>query len=233
VAKWEMWKNRLEWMQLGKFVADCFIALGSWKGLKAVLTRFMAGEWAAVLSLLGAGLILLGIIYYQTRVPRKQKQQSQALATSQIKTFDVNTYFATAYASTLQSEMEQRIRDIATENRPPNREEFYVKLIANGVISFFYESTWAYVYRSQLLLLQELNKGLVLPLATAKGFYDQAAKNDPQVYEGYTFASWLEFLKSRALLGEHPNGTVEITVRGKDFLKCLTHWGRYPDQRKF
>ena len=38
-------------------------------------------------------------------------------------------------------------------------------------------------------------------------------------------------MTSQVLLVVHPSNMVEITLRGKDFLKYLLHYGREPDQR--
>jgi hypothetical protein len=64
-------------------------------------------------------------------------------------------------------------------------------------------------------------------------FYDQVAQRFPERYANYSFESWVDFLKSNILIVVHPSQMIDITVRGRDFLKYLTHWGRYHDQRTF
>jgi len=78
----------------------------------------------------------------------------------------------------------------------------------------------------------EINRRL-LPIAEVKAFYDKAALETPVVYANYSFEQWMEFMKSQVLIIWHPSGMVEITIRGRDFLKYLTHAAHYPDDRKF
>jgi hypothetical protein len=82
------------------------------------------------------------------------------------------------------------------------------------------------------LALMEINRR-IMPIAEVKAFYDKAAAEYPNRYTNYSFEQWMEFLKSNTLLIWHPTGMVEITVQGRDFLRYLAHWGRYPDDRKF
>jgi hypothetical protein len=78
----------------------------------------------------------------------------------------------------------------------------------------------------------ELNrKNGLLPLEEIKSFYNQAAASRPDFYVRYTFDQWLSYMKAQLLLLVHPSNMVEITLRGKDFLKYLLHNGREPDQR--
>jgi hypothetical protein len=146
--------------------------------------------------------------------------------------FNATGYFATAYSSTLRQDIENNARTAAHLNSPNDHEAFYLKLISTGLPTFMYEITWAYIFRSQILALMEINRRLV-PIAEVKAFYDKAAAESPERYATYSFEQWMEFMKSQVLIIWHPSGMVEITVRGRDFLKFLTHHGRYPDDRKF
>jgi hypothetical protein len=65
-----------------------------------------------------------------------------------------------------------------------------------------------------------------MTLASAQKYYDDAVAQYPEVYKTYTFPQWIGYMKGQQLLIEHPSKMLEITVRGKDFLKYLTHWGR-------
>jgi len=82
-------------------------------------------------------------------------------------------------------------------------------------------------------MLMELNRrNGIMPVSDARPFYEQGVKDFPDMYLNYTFDQWLEFLKQNDLLIRHPSDILEITIRGKDFLKYLTHWGCYPDARR-
>jgi hypothetical protein len=146
--------------------------------------------------------------------------------------FDATNFFRQAYYSPLQAEVETNIRAAAAENQPNDREGFFVKFIGVGLISYTYDMIWTSIYRSQLLMLLELNrKQGLLPLAEVKTYYAKAALEYPTFYGNYSFDEWMAFMKSNGLVLRHPSDMVEITLRGKDFLRYLVHWGRYQDQR--
>ncbi len=93
------------------------------------------------------------------------------------------------------------------------------------------------MFKSQLLALLQVNRrDGVLSMPDVKRFYDDAAKAYAKEYAKYktTFEQWLNYLTSNGLVLHHPspNERIEITVRGKDFLKYLTHWGRGPDTKR-
>ncbi len=186
---------------------------------------------------------VLSIVIFITLNRRLRKSQQEApnssstqVATNALantpKKFDAPAFFSRSYISQMQAETEQNMRTAAMENQPDNREGFYVKLLAVGLTAYLFDIAWAYIYGSQILLLMELNRQ-VLSIAQVKVYYDNAAKADPAIYANYSFDAWMNFMKSHILLIHHQSGMVEITVRGKDFLKYLTHWGRYPNERKF
>jgi hypothetical protein len=75
-------------------------------------------------------------------------------------------------------------------------------------------------------------RGGKISVPDARKYYDEAVPLYPTIYPKYTFDQWLEFLKKEQLVIYDTNGLLEITVRAKDFLKYLTHWGGYPDTRR-
>jgi hypothetical protein len=136
-------------------------------------------------------------------------------------------FFRLAYYSPLQAEVEKNIRNAADLNQPNDREGFYVKFIGVGLIAYLYDTIWFSIYRSQLLMLLDVNKNQgVLPLAVARAYYDKAALDYPDAYANYSFDQWLDYMKTNVLLIRHPSDMLEITAKGKDFLKYLLHWGR-------
>jgi hypothetical protein len=231
-------KNALEWLRLAIFVGDLLIAMASWKAVKKLLTYVphVSEDWASIIAWLAAALILFALVWWQQRSKSEQKQGIQkatnALTTTSPGNFDTAEFFKNAYSSQFKEETENNIRAAAVQNQPSDREGFYVKLIAIGLNSYMYDMAWAYIYKSQILLLMELNRK-IMPVAEVKAYYDKAASDHPILYARYSFDQWMAFMKSHILLIQHPSGMVEITVRGKDFLKYLTHWGRYPDDRNF
>ena len=48
-----------------------------------------------------------------------------------------------------------------------------------------------------------------------------------------TLDLWLGYLITTQLMIRYPSDMIEITERGKGFLKYLLHWGRDADQRNF
>lgn len=230
-------KTTLEWMRLAKFVADIAIAIASWKAVRKLLTYVpqISEDWASVLALFAAALILFALIWCQQRASQAGQKQGIQSATNALTTskanFDATEFLKRAYNSQLREEVESNVRIAATQTQPNDREGFYVKLIAVGTLNYIYDLIWAYIYRSQILLLLELNRRM-LSIAEVKAYYDKAASDNPTAYEKYSFDQWLSFLKSQILLIHHPSDMLEITVRGKDFLKYLVHWGRYADDKK-
>lgn len=65
-----------------------------------------------------------------------------------------------------------------------------------------------------------------MPVYKAQAIYAEAVKAFPEELKQYTFDIWLSYLVKNELLLRHPSEMLEITTKGKDFLKYLTHWGR-------
>jgi hypothetical protein len=101
------------------------------------------------------------------------------------------------------------------------------------VVASLHEYTWLTSFKSQLVMLLDMNgKGGYMTLAAAKGYYDKAAVEYPEIYSNYSFDQWIAYVKGQQLVLRHPSDMLEITVKGKDFLKYCTHWGHYPDARQ-
>jgi hypothetical protein len=235
---WERAKDLLEWAQIAKFLLDIAVMIFSVKTATKLASYVpnVSPEWASIIGWLVAVVVLYFLIRLQHKVGGGGQRQAIQSAT---KTFpaspgnlDAGPFFQQAYTSSFQGEVENNVRASAQQNQPDNPEEFYVKLIAVGLTSFTYELIWAYIYRSQLLLLNELNSRSV-PLAKAKTYYDKAATEHPDIYASYSFEQWRQFMKLYLLLIEHANGVMDITHRGRDFLKFLVHHGLHIDDRRF
>jgi hypothetical protein len=148
--------------------------------------------------------------------------------------FDAGKYFNSAYQSGWTAEVEKRIRVAAAQNRQTrSQEDFYAKFIGVGLVAYMHDITWAYIWRSQFLMLAELNRSNgYLSVNLAKSFYDKAVIDYPSYYTNYLFDQWLGFIQSQGLLIRHPSEMLEITVRGRDFLSYSAHTSRTADQRK-
>jgi len=140
--------------------------------------------------------------------------------------FNAHEWFRAAYYSPLTAEIENNIKIAANNNQPTDREGFYARLIGVGMIAYFHDMTWAYIFKSQLVMLAELNRWVMISASDAKAFYDKAVMEYPKIYANYSFDQWLNFMKAEQLLIQHPSNMLEITHRGKDLLKYLAHWGR-------
>lgn len=146
--------------------------------------------------------------------------------------FDAEQFFHVAYCGQLQVETEGNVRAMIQSRPVDGREAFTIRFIATGLLNALYDNIWLRVYRSQLLVLAELNSK-VLRLEEIRVYYDDAARKFPQVYANYSFDQWLAFLRANVLLLEYPGQVFEITVRGKDFLKYIVHCGYKVDARTY
>jgi hypothetical protein len=145
---------------------------------------------------------------------------------------DVDRFFRENYHSPLQMEVEGNVRKMIDSRPQAERDDFVVRFIANGIVSYLYDTTWWTIYRSQILALQALNK-TVLRQEEIKKYYNAAAAQSPSVYANYSFEQWMAYMKGQTLILEQPGNTVGITVRGRDFLKYMVHHSRSADDRKY
>ena len=149
--------------------------------------------------------------------------------------FDALKQFKTSYQSWWTQDVEKRVKIAAAQNKSVMpAEDFYARLIGIGLVGFLHDLTWAYVWKSQILLLLELNKrGGSMPTAEAKSFYDSAAKEFPSNYARYFFEQWIGFMQAHQLVIPHQNGMLALTMRGKDFIAYSAYKSYTPDQRKY
>lgn len=242
-SRWRWLKNTiatLKWMELAKFIFDIVVAISSWKFMRKVLSYVpqISSDWASVLAwFTAAGVLLLLIKWQEKKTQSSQSLQnastSLVIAPAPTGKFDAKDFFRLAYYSPLQADAEVNFKAAAIENQPNDTAGFYLKILGVGVVAYAYDMIWWIIFRSQLLALLELNrKNGLLPLAEMKKFYDAAASAYPEEYKEASFDAWLNYLQSNLLLLRHPSDMIEITVKGKDFLKYLLHCGREPSQRR-
>lgn len=77
------------------------------------------------------------------------------------------------------------------------------------------------IYGAQLdLLLSMLGSNAALPIGDVKSRFDQRKATLPEFYKNVEFKEWLDFLLNCRLI-EATNEKVDLTQRGKDYLKFL------------
>jgi hypothetical protein len=229
-----------EWLEHGKAVVEVLAALGAGTVVKAMLNEYsrIPSVWITPIWLLSSAVIL-GVLmrYFKPRRELAQSVAQTGLSVPMVQpppvNFNAADYFRLSYKSEMTSEVEKNIKIIANQNQPNDREGFLAYFIGVGLVAYLHDLTWAYIFRSQILMLTAMtrNNGW-LRLSEAKSYYDNAAMQSPDTYRNYSYDQWLQFLMSQQLIIRHPSEMLEITIRGKDFLKYLTHWGRLADDRK-
>jgi len=239
MANLKTWKERLDWLGYGKLLVDIAIAIGGFKAVKNTLglIHHVPMVWISPIAWLVAALILWGMIRYVKWGPKTYTSIQTGLSNVQpllgtrehtlAPDFDINEFFRVAYFSPLSQEVAKNVRYLAHKESPEDPESFYLKLIGTGLVQATNEDIWLRIFRSQLEALLEVNRNNgIVPLSKVRAFYDSAAETYPQEYASESFDRWMSFLIMNTLLLRHPSDMVEITVKGKDFLKYLTHWGR-------
>ena len=239
MPKFKTLKEFLDWVAHGKLLVDIVLAIAGMKGIKALIATFthIPPAWASFIEWGGAAVILLALLRFTGEWRRLEKPSPQNLNSNAMMrslpsnpgTFDSVEFFRTAYYSTLQDTGANSIKTEAERVRPHDKESFYLDVIAVGSIQIIYDQIWWVLYRSQLRALLELNRNNgLLPLSSFRKHYDEAAAEFSEVYTkaNKTFDEWMQYMTDAILLKIHPSEMVEITVKGKDFLKYLLHWGR-------
>jgi hypothetical protein len=102
----------------------------------------------------------------------------------------------------------------------PQRVEHLLTLSSALLIGGMLERTYNFIFGSQIALLERLNSG-PLSIDDLKGFYDRAKAAFPEIYKSYEFQHWYNFLESFVLISRLPSGQIEITKRGRGFLRYL------------
>lgn len=129
--------------------------------------------------------------------------------------------------SQLLNELEDVIKaEIKNWNLDDNKSlDILVKHYAALQIAYHFETTYRKIFGSQLNLLEFLNaQSLGQAPEVLKSFYMAAYAQNPDIYSGISFDSWLGFLKDAVLIVES-GGLLHITIRGREFLTHLTKTG--------
>jgi len=82
------------------------------------------------------------------------------------------------------------------------------------------------IYRSQIAVLQLLNTlgGTGVDIEALRPFYAQGAANNPDLYRGYAFEGWLDFMRTTLIVVVTGN-QVAISMEGREFLKYMVNQG--------
>jgi hypothetical protein len=139
--------------------------------------------------------------------------------------------FYQTYDNVLLKETEANIQLLASRHPPNERERFFVRFIAMGVLNFVFDTIWWTIYGSQIKALQKMNAA-PLTREELRAYYITAAEAYPEAYVNYDFDKWVGYMRSQVLILEE-NDQVAITKRGREFLKYLVHFARPLDSKKF
>ncbi|MGC2695896.1 MAG: hypothetical protein WA738_08900 [Candidatus Angelobacter sp.] len=147
--------------------------------------------------------------------------------------FKFADYFRTSHMSQLTEQTATDIKILVKQQYPNDVEDVLAKFIGIGFWAYAHETTWPYIFRSQILALTELNaRGGIMPLVGIKAHFDKAAADNPDTYAHYTFDQWMNFMLTHGLFLTRPGDVIEITLRGRDFLTFVAHWGWSSDAKR-
>jgi hypothetical protein len=243
MAKREKLKEALEWLHHAYWIRELILSFGFWGIVVTwaqVHLRIAPGyKWLIIVFLVGVSMYVFAWFSKrkQPAITENQNVAASLLPNSSDRTLspgvDIKEFFRTAYRTPLEEDVRKNFRTLAAQEEPKDRERFYLNFIGVGLVQAIYDSLWWPMYQSQLMALLEINRnGGIVPIDKIKALYDKAAQKYPKEYAKDTFERWLSYLAKNGLVLNHPSGMVEITIRGKDFLKYLTHWGRELDAKR-
>lgn len=223
-------REQLEWVHHGRLLFEILLSLGLGQALRVWLKTMWNSQWITPIWLLAtAGMLLLMMWVWDHKKKVVQQAVSTQIAVANAgaptSPIDIDAFFRTTYNSPHQVEAEQNVRAMIASRPAADRDEFTVKFIARGITEVTYDKIWMTIFNSQFLALHALNQRIVMRSEEIKAFYDAAAIAAPHLYATYPFESWIGYLKSQSLVIEHPGNTIEMTFRGRDFLKYLVHYG--------
>ncbi|HEX4029331.1 MAG TPA: hypothetical protein VHX20_03160 [Terracidiphilus sp.] len=234
-------EETLEWLHhaywIREFLVSSGVAVAVMKWIVSHVAALSQYGWAIWLII--AGLLMYLFTILRAIWPAKKRiapnpQSAAALVINPTETplpsnIDIKEFFRLAYRTASEAEVRKNFYLLAHQEQPNDPEKFYLEFIGIGFIAFSYDNIWWPMYASQLPALLEVNRnGGFLTLAKVREFFDQAAREFQEEYksEKITFDAWFPYLTRNQLVIHHPSDMVEITVKGKDYLKYLTHLGR-------
>lgn len=212
------------------------------------VVRLLATSWPAAAAL---ALIVLGLIFMllfrspiAATIPKIRKvgrtgvelapTPSQEAEKSPLHVAETDPRSAAeelrkALDSPLLVDQENRIKkDLQDRGLAAAKEgiDVLVRYLAVFQMGYAFEYIYGIIWGRQIMLLETLNP---LPqrmeLATARLHYDAAAAIWPEVYAGYSFDNWIQFLEGMHLITRSGN-RILITAAGREFLAYLVRMGK-------
>lgn len=184
--------------------------------------------WAVLFVVIGLALAVpTWAIFFRSLGVTPSRAQSQVNPQGDVTnpTGHVNIEdFYRTYDNVLLKEWEQNVRTQSSKFAPgADRENFLTRLLATLITLGIFEITWLQIFGSQLRAIRKLNSRM-LTLEELRHYYDEGSTAFPNLYENRPFEVWLAFLRNWILLRENGD-KMEITIRGREFLKYLDHNG--------
>ena len=144
---------------------------------------------------------------------------NQEGAANPAKFSSVDDFYRT-YDNVMLRESEDNVRALASKYRPgEERERFLIRNTATLIVLATFEWTWWNIFQSQVRALQQLNTK-TCQIEDLRHFFEQGKAATPSLYESRSFEVWLAFMRTHILILEQGE-SVQITVRGKEFLKYI------------
>lgn len=231
-------KSAMEWVEHGKTIVEIVIALGGGTVVRAALTEFtkIPPIWITPIWLFSAGgFFWLLVAFFRKRLvfpaPRTEQSTAMTKAAEDLNVQYTNNQFA-AIDARFRDDIEKAVREqISRVPAGEARETYVVRITVVLVVTMILEEIWNIIWASKILALNKLNEG-GLKREGIFPFYTSAATQWPGVYATYTFDQWLGFLRSQTLIRDDGD-EINITVKGRQFLKYLLDSQRSAEQKTF
>jgi hypothetical protein len=234
---WEEIRPQLKY-EVGKWIFNQVLTSSILVGGLAVILRIkknVAIGWHGFALLTAVAFLLLVIIN------RPKRQSLQQTASALVNTSgniavavkSLEEFYKLGYGGPFADELEAHFQGLAAYHaNPKEREKFLVRSLAAGAVSYAHESAWNDIWKSQIDALKHVNGSGAVVATELKPFYDAAAATYPQIYGDYSFDGWIRFMKEKTLLRQDGN-ILQITIRGKDFLKYIVLEGKREDWKRY
>ncbi len=200
-------------------------ALSSAPNVKAALPDFAISPKVNYVPL--ALLIIAGIVWiaaHRRSHVRAPSNAGQSSSPPPNQFLNVDDFYRT-YDNVFLREVETLVRQQSDQYKgsDTDRERFLVRFAASTLGVALFEWIWWQIFGSQLRMLQIMNSK-PLNFEEARQFYEQGPLSRPDFYKTYTFEQWLTFLRGIGFILE-TGISLQITIRGREFLKYITHCG--------
>ena len=212
----------IDWIIRGEMVLRILVALGVGKGVQTLLATKIPEQYHVFVWLLASAAILW-LLLQLGRWWNKRKAlvvQTTSLSSTAKVSLQVETFRKNLDVDLLQ-EVENLIQNEANGYKnTAEREAFLLHGFSTTLLIGIFDVVWHTVFASQIRALERLNKGPAT-IEELRAYYGQNLDKRSQ----YPFESWFGFLKDQVLLRQDGHN-IQITVRGKAFLKYLVQYGR-------